>query len=103
MFLLESDGTSILIDPYNDQCGYPLPEVTPGAVVVSHEHFDHSNVQLAKGSPQVIRALRDGGKDWAHVHERIGPISLTTVPTYHDTSEGRERGKNAMLVFDGEG
>lgn len=102
MFLLEADGTSILIDPFDEQCGYALPQVTPGVVVVSHEHFDHNNVQLAKGAPKIIRALRHGGKDWAEIHERVGPFSLTTVPTYHDRSEGSERGKNAMLIFDGE-
>ncbi len=103
MFLLEADGTAVLIDPYNEQCGYPLPEVAPEAVVVSHEHFDHSNVQVAKGSPKIIRALRHGGKDWADVREQIGPLSLTTVHTYHDTSQGSDRGRNAMLVFEGEG
>lgn len=102
-FLLESDGTSILIDPYNEQCGYPLPEVSPAAVVVSHEHFDHSYVQMATGSPAIIRALRDGGKDWADVNERIGPVALTTVRTYHDGAQGGERGRNAMLIFEAEG
>jgi len=103
MFLLEADGTSILIDPYNEQCGYPLPEVAPEVVVVSHEHFDHSNVQLAKGSPKIVRGLRNGGKEWVEVHERLGPLTLTTVPTYHDASQGTDRGKNAMLIFEGEG
>ncbi|HEY6102163.1 MAG TPA: MBL fold metallo-hydrolase [bacterium] len=103
MFLLEADGTSILIDPFNDECGYPLPETSPAFVVVSHEHFDHNNVKLAKGTPKVIRGLRDGGKEWAHLHERVGPLSLTTVETYHDEAQGSKRGKNAMLVFDGEG
>lgn len=103
MFLLEADGTSVLIDPYDEQCGYSLPDVAPAAVVVSHEHFDHSYVQVAKGSPRIIRGLRDGGKEWADVRERLGSLSLTTVPTYHDPTQGSARGKNAMLVFEGEG
>jgi len=102
-FLLEADGTSILIDPFNEKVGYPFPDVSPRAIAISHEHFDHTYVQMAKGSPKIIRALRDGGKDWADVRERIGSISLTTVPTYHDTSQGSDRGKNAMLVFEAEG
>lgn len=102
MFLLEADGTSILIDPYNEKCGYPFPEVSPQVVVVSHEHFDHNHVQLAKGSPRVVRGLREGGKDWAEVNERVGPVSLTTVHTYHDASQGGERGRNAMLLFEAE-
>lgn len=103
MFVLEADGTSILIDPYNDECGYALPEIAPAFVVVSHEHFDHNNVTMAKGSPRIIRALRNGGKEWADIQERLGPLSLTTVRTYHDPSQGSARGKNAMLLFEGEG
>jgi len=102
-FLLESDGTSILIDPFNEQVGYPFPDVRPAAVVVSHEHFDHNNVQVAKGSPKVIRGLRDGGKDWAEVRERVGPVAIMTVRTYHDPTQGSQRGKNAVLIFEGEG
>lgn len=102
-FLLEADGTSILIDPFNEQVGYPFPNVAPAAVAISHDHFDHQHVQVAKGSPRVIRGLKSGGKDWADVKEQIGSVRLTTVRTYHDTSQGAERGKNAMLVFDVEG
>lgn len=102
-FLLESDGTSILIDPFNEQVGYPFPSVSPTAVVVSHDHFDHSYIQVAKGSPRIIRGLKSGGKDWETVEERVGPLTLSTVRTYHDTSQGSERGRNAMFTFDGEG
>lgn len=103
MFLLEGDGTSVLIDPYDEQCGYTPPRLRPDFVVVSHEHFDHNHVQLAEGSPTVVRALRDEGKAWADVHERLGPFALSTVPTFHDEARGSKRGKNAMLVFEGEG
>lgn len=102
-FLLESNGTSILIDPFNEQVGYPFPEVRPTAVAVSHEHFDHNYVQVAKGSSKVIRGLRDAGKDWADVREQVGPIAITTVRTYHDATQGSQRGKNAVLMFDAEG
>lgn len=101
-FLLESNGTSILIDPFNEQAGYPFPDVRPAAVVVSHEHFDHNYVQVAKGSPKVIRGLRDAGKDWVEVKETVGPVRITTVATFHDTSKGSERGKNAMFIFETE-
>lgn len=102
-FLLEADGTSILIDPFDEQVGYPFPDVAPAAVVVSHEHFDHGNVKIAKGTPRIIRGLREGGKNWADVGEQVGPVALRTVHTYHDTSQGSERGRNAMFVFEAEG
>ncbi len=102
-FLLEADGTSVLIDPFNEQVGYPFPDVRPTVLVISHEHFDHNYVQAAKGTPKVIRGLRDGGKDWAAVREHVGPVAITTVRTYHDASQGSQRGRNAMLIFESEG
>ncbi|HEY3246954.1 MAG TPA: MBL fold metallo-hydrolase [bacterium] len=102
-FLLESGGTSILIDPFDAKVGYPVPTVSPTAVTVSHEHGDHNNVGAARGSPKVVRGLADGGKDWADVAEEIGPFTLSTVRTYHDTSKGQDRGKNAIFIFEAEG
>ncbi|MDR7392741.1 MAG: MBL fold metallo-hydrolase, partial [Armatimonadota bacterium] len=65
-FLLESrEGKRILIDPFNDQVGYPVPRVAADLVLVSHEHFDHNYVEAATGSPRVIRGLREGGREHA--------------------------------------
>jgi L-ascorbate metabolism protein UlaG (beta-lactamase superfamily) len=102
-FLLESGGTSILIDPFNEQCGYPFPRVAPTAVAVSHEHFDHNHVEVAGGAPKVIRGLRAGGKEWATVAERVGPIAVGAVRTYHDGAQGAERGRNVMFIFEADG
>lgn len=101
-FLLESGGTAVLIDPFNEKCGYPFPNVSPTAVTVSHEHFDHNYVEVAGGSPKVIRGLREGGQAWADVAGRVGPFRLSGVKTYHDTSQGSERGRNVMFVFEAE-
>lgn len=103
MFALTSDGTTVVIDPFNDDIGYPKPAVAPAAVVVSHEHFDHNNVTLVGGAPRVIRGLRDEGKDWARVDERVGPFHITGVPTYHDDQQGAARGKNTITIFEVEG
>lgn len=103
MFALTADGTTVVIDPFNDDIGYPRPAVTPAAVVVSHEHFDHNNVRLVGGAPRVIRGLRNEGKDWATVDERVGPFHITGVATYHDDQQGAARGKNTITIFEAEG
>ncbi len=97
------DGTTILTDPFDRSVGYPMPDVRPSVVTVSHEHFDHNFVQMAKGNPKVIRGLKDGGKEWAQVKEQVGKVTITTVPTYHDGSKGSHRGKNAIFVFEMDG
>jgi len=102
-FLVESNGTSILSDPFDESVGYAFPHVTPTAVIVTHEHHDHSNVAHVKGKPKVIRGLRDGGKNWAEPKEQIGPFTLSAIRSYHDTSQGSARGKNAMFLLEAEG
>jgi len=103
MFRLESGGSSILIDPYDEKVGYPIPDVAATAVTVSHEHGDHSNIAAVKGHPKVIRGLKDAGKDWAEVNERVGPFTISGVATYHDASSGNDRGKNTIFIFEAEG
>lgn len=98
-FLLESDGTAILIDPFDAKVGYTQPQVSPAAVTVSHEHGDHNHVATGAGTPKVIRGLAVGGKDWNTVSERVGPVTITGVATYHDTSQGQDRGRNTIFVF----
>ena len=103
-FCLTSRGTTITIDPFNDDIGYPKPVVSPAAVVISHEHFDHNNLSLVGGKPRVVRGLADEGKDWAKIDERIGPFRVTGVATtFHDNEEGRARGKNTVTVYEVEG
>lgn len=103
-FLLTAgDGTTILIDPFDDQPGYAMPDVSPTAVSVSHEHFDHNHVASAKGNPKVIRGLTDGGKGWAKIDEPVGAVRITTVPTFHDPTGGSQRGRNSVFIFEVDG
>lgn len=101
-FLLSSDGTKILIDPYDEKVGYPIPAVDADAVLVSHEHGDHTNVAMAKGKPQVVRGLSDG--DWRKiVKQPVGKVTVSSVPTYHDDTQGSQRGRNTVFIIEGEG
>lgn len=103
MFGLTANGVAIVIDPYNDAVGYPMPEVTADAVVITHEHADHSNAGLVGGKPRVIRGLAQEGKAWATLDERVGPVRITGVATYHDDQQGIARGKNTVVIFEAEG
>lgn len=99
-WLVESGGTRLLIDPYDNSVGYPMDPVASDAVFVSHEHFDHNFVARASGSPAVIRGLEAGGAAWATVDERVGPFRLRTVHAFHDDTRGTKRGRNAVLVLE---
>ncbi len=101
-FLIDGDGTKILIDPYDEKVGYPIPSVDADAVLVSHEHADHTNVAMAKGKPSVVRGLADS--DWRKiVKQPVGKVSVSSVPTYHDDTQGSQRGRNTVFILETEG
>lgn len=99
--LTTSSGTKILIDPMYPR-GYDLPTFTDiDAVTISHEHGDHNNVALAGEDATVIRGLM--GDDWTEVEQQVKEVSIRTVGTYHDDTQGSMRGKNAVFIFRADG
>lgn len=89
-----NDETAIAIDPYQEM-GYPLPkDVTADVVCSSHDHFDHNNIGLIKGTSLVIRSE---GKF------TFGKVEFRTYGTFHDEEHGAKRGKNLLLQFTMEG
>ncbi len=100
-FVLESGQTILLIDPFDEQVGYPMDRVPAGFVLVSHEHGDHNNVALAEGRPRVIRGLVEG--KWRTVKETVDGIAISSIPTYHDDTKGTQRGRNTVFIVDAEG
>lgn len=88
------NGTRIATDPFDPKIGYPSPSFLAHVATVSHEHFDHNHVSVLKGQPQVLRQSGDPG---------IKDVRFRWVNTYHDSSGGRDRGKNAALVIEDHG
>ena len=101
MFLLvAADGTRVLTDPYGE-VGYRVPEpgeLAADVVTASHEHGDHNNVALGGGA-EIYRGLTADA--WAAIDERPSAgLRITNVATFHDDSEGSERGRNAIFVYE---
>ncbi|MDO8692052.1 MAG: MBL fold metallo-hydrolase [Dehalococcoidia bacterium] len=95
-FLIESAaGVRVITDPYEaggfgGAIGYGPIQETAAVVLVSHEHSDHSYVAGLPGNPMVIQ-----GPGTCHV----SGIEFNGVACFHDSSGGRERGKNTMYTF----
>jgi L-ascorbate metabolism protein UlaG (beta-lactamase superfamily) len=102
-FVLKTgSGLTVLIDPMATNIGYAVkPVAGVDAVTISHEHSDHNNAALATGSPVVMHGL--AANDWAKIDQKIKGVRIYEVPTYHDATQGSERGKNAVFVFDLDG
>jgi L-ascorbate metabolism protein UlaG (beta-lactamase superfamily) len=97
--LKTSTGLNTLLDPAGSGTGYNIPTQSGiDLVTVSHEHSDHNAVSLADGSPVVLHGL--AGSDWAKIDQTVKGVRVRTVGVYHDDTQGSQRGKNAIFVFD---
>lgn len=87
------DGTVLVTDPY-DPNGYggvlKYDQVTDraDAALISHDHADHNYAEGLSGSPQVLKGSG-----------RVSNIQVKGIDTYHDESEGSERGTNTVFLF----
>ncbi len=95
-FLIETEsGCRIVTDPYDASCGYPVPELTADAVLVSHQHHDHNAVETLKGNPRVI--------DKAGTYTLDSDIRVTALKGYHDNEQGAKRGETLLFLLETEG
>ncbi|MCD6550986.1 MBL fold metallo-hydrolase [Thermotoga sp.] len=93
-FALEIEGLTLVTDPFDESVGYPIPNVSADVVTESHQHFDHNAHHLVKGN---FRLINSPGS------YTVNSVKIKGVETFHDSSHGRERGKNIVFVFEGEG
>jgi len=92
-FLITSKGgVKIITDPYavGGDINYSPIKETADIVVVSHEHTDHNNISAVRGKPEIVRG---SGTKTAR------GIQFRGIATYHDASQGRERGRNTVFCF----
>ena len=86
-FTVESEGHSVVFDPYADGSvrGYEPLRLTADRVFCSHDHHDHNASTLV---------TLTGGDC---------PLSVTELPSFHDHLHGLQRGKNTIHVLSAEG
>ena len=95
-FLLTSDkGFKIITDPYEPggfggQIGYGKISDVADVVLISHDHADHNYVQGLSGKPRVIKGVG--------LH-KVKDLEFKGIGTYHDESQGSERGQNTIFCF----
>lgn len=99
-FLITTDGgIKILTDPYepggyNGALAYGKVQDEIDLVLVSHDHPDHNYTQGLKGRVKVIKGA---GK------HHVQGMEFKGIATYHDTSQGKERGNNVIFCCEADG
>jgi L-ascorbate metabolism protein UlaG (beta-lactamase superfamily) len=95
-FLITSDqGAKIIIDPYEPgafggQLSYGKIKDQVDIVLTTHDHADHNYTKDLPGAPQIVKG--SGSKT-------AKGISMKGISTYHDASQGSERGANTIFTL----
>ncbi len=92
-FLIESGAAKLITDPF-DKIGLEFPPVDADMVTVSHSHFDHNAVDKVGGSPKVVSGTGEFTQEL---------FAITGLATYHDETQGSQRGENTVYVIEAEG
>lgn len=91
---------SIVIDPFDESTGLRIPKLEADVVLISHQHHDHNNfkaVALPSGSAEKTPFLIDGPGEY-----EVKGIFVQGIPSFHDDSEGKERGANTIYIIEAE-
>ena len=87
------DKITIITDPFSKEIGLTPPRGSADIVTVSHDHYDHNNVKVISGDPFLIEG--PGEYD-------VKGVLIKGVYSFHDNSQGEERGINTIYVIEGE-
>lgn len=83
--------TSLAIDPFDQSVGLKVPSFSADILLITHEHGDHSNKKAIRGEPFVIETPGE---------YEIKEIFIHGIPSFHDDTEGKDRGKNTIYVIE---
>jgi L-ascorbate metabolism protein UlaG (beta-lactamase superfamily) len=93
-FRIKGSQALVITDPFPPDLGYTLGKQTPKIVTVSHQHPSHSYIQGIGGEPRLVKGPGE---------YEISDVLIIGVATFHDTEEGRKRGKNTVYLLEVDG
>jgi len=84
----------IAVDPYDEQIGLKPPVLEADILLITHNHYDHNNVKTIKGAPFLI----SGPGEY-----EIKDVFIQGIPSFHDNTQGNEKGENTIYTLEAEG
>lgn len=90
----ENEKLVVYIDPFNKDIGLKPPQGKADLVLVTHDHHDHNDANSLRGD---FFLIKNPGEYTFH------GVSVEGMRTFHDNSEGSERGLNTVYVLESEG
>ena len=110
-FQIESaEKRQIAIDPHAIPA-FGRQSTTAEFILVSHPHDDHALLDMVEKEKRedkfkegdILRGViesKPGKQEWKVIDEKRGNIRVRTVATYHDTTNGMQRGKNSIWIIE---
>jgi len=84
----------IVIDPFSEEIGLKLPPLEAELLLISHNHYDHNNIAKVRGNPFLIQEPGE---------YEVRDVFIQGIDSFHDDSQGKERGKNIIFTIEAEG
>jgi len=81
------EETSIILDPFSEEIGLKLPKLEADLLLITHQHHDHNNIKAVTGNYFLIE--EPGEYD-------VKNVTVQGIASYHDNSQGKERGENII-------
>ena len=98
-FLIKTKTAKIVTDPYDPgMVGLKFPKTEADVVTVSHQHKDHNQFKNVSDISGVHPLIIDMPGEF----EKMG-VRIFGFQTFHDKTNGNERGENIMYKFESEG
>ncbi len=98
-FKLKGKEGTVVTDPFHSYVGFDFPSVSADIVTISHDHEDHNQSgQVSKTARRDKPFVIDAPGEY-----EVGGVSVFGVKTYHDQTQGVERGVNIIytVLLDG--
>jgi L-ascorbate metabolism protein UlaG (beta-lactamase superfamily) len=89
----KNSSVKIAIDPFSEDMGLRFPKMEADIILVTHQHSDHNNIKSLGGNPFVI----SGPGEY-----EIKEVFIQGIPSFHDDSQGKERGSNTIFTIETE-
>lgn len=97
-FKLQSGDTVLALDPFSKESSLTPPRFQADIVLFSHQHPNHANKDtLSAKNHEEIFFIESPGEYEIH------GVKIRGVPSFHDTTDGRSKGKNTVYVMKWEG
>lgn len=93
-FLIKTKDARIITDPFDPKMvGLKFPKTEADVITISHHHPDHNKADIVSGTPLTL--------DWPGEYEKNG-VRIFGFKSFHDKSQGSERGENILFKFEAE-